>query len=215
MLLERRPLKRRSMEGQRKQVRQTRKPLPEGTDRLIFEVPEEQGQRFRDYALQSGETLVGLFRRIADLEMGGEYTSASNTANTRVKVLAKAPMGPWREAIEQAISTRVLSPDVMEMLEARDGDVFIVADGYSLEGAGIFDGAYLLMRYLNNKPPRRGEICLVQILREGGECESTIKRWMGGDPPRLEDGDEKLIEVPAGTTNVIAVARVVGQIARI
>jgi SOS-response transcriptional repressor LexA len=137
------------------------------------------------------------------------------TDNFRARYLAKPPCGPWREAIDLA-SDYVLSANVADTLEARDGDVIVQADGESMEGAGINDGALLLMRPVpEGRRPARGEIALVQIMRGDGDCESTLKRWMGGEPLRLEDGTGEPLLLPPDVTEVRAVAVARGVISRL
>jgi hypothetical protein len=131
------------------------------------------------------------------------------------RFLTQAPCGPWQEAIEQAVAFE-LSNDVAEELEARDGDVIVRAVGQSMEGAGIFDGALVLMRpLLGHRQPRAGEIALVQRIDVDGNCEGMIKRWHGGEPPVLKDGASDVIEIPAGTRQILPVAVARGVISRL
>jgi SOS-response transcriptional repressor LexA len=129
---------------------------------------------------------------------------------SRHKFLTKAPCGPWMDALEHA-GDFVLSRDVAEELGAREGDVVVRCVGDSMEGAGIPDGALLLMRPLaNNRPPRRHQIALVQILNTDEQYYGTIKRWISED--RLLDGNGDPFAFPDGTIGVVPVAESVGII---
>jgi hypothetical protein len=137
----------------------------------------------------------------------------------RAKFLTKAPAGPWREAVEHA-GEFVLSQDVADELEARDGDVVVRVMGESMEGAGIPDGALLLMRPLNEgRQPLPDEIALVQAIGESGEYWSTIKHWCvpraAKNFPQLKDGDKSDYDWPPGTVEVVPVAVARGIIGRI
>jgi hypothetical protein len=149
---------------------------------------------------------------------GGLDYSMIGTNQFRAKFLAKAPCGDWKEAVDLA-SSFVLSQDTADFLEARETDVVVMADGESMDGAGIEDGSLLLMRPLaNHARPTRGEITLVQIIDEDGDCESTIKRchrW--GNAPNeivLHDGEGNPFPLPPNTREVKAVAVSRGLITR-
>lgn len=128
----------------------------------------------------------------------------------RVAAIAVAPCGPFKEAIAQADSFVTLSPDVAQELWFADGDVFVTARGDSMRSAGIIDGQRVLMTPLaSHQAPRRGDIVLVQIVRDGEVYEATIKRWdgLGNDGrAKLLDGNDKPVKLPAGTEKVIPVA---------
>jgi hypothetical protein len=145
--------------------------------------------------------------------------SQIGTNQFRAKFLAKAPCGDWREAIETA-GEFVFSQDVADSLEARPGDIVVLADGQSMEGAGIPDGALLLMRPLQNHArPARNDVALVQIQDSNGNYDSTIKRWIkSGQTPAevvLHDGDGDLHRIPNDTIEVRAVAVARGLVTRI
>jgi SOS-response transcriptional repressor LexA len=138
----------------------------------------------------------------------------AGTDSFRAPYLTKAPCGPFREALDHA-SFYTLSKDVADTLEARDGDVIVQADGESMVGAGINDSDLLLMRPVpENRNPSRGEVALVQIFRADGLCEGTIKKWMGGTPPRLHDGDDEELPLPDDVERLVPVCVLRGVIAR-
>lgn len=132
----------------------------------------------------------------------------------RAKFLTKAPAGPWEEAIEHA-GDYVLSSDVARSLEVVDDDFIIQVIGESMESAGVFDGALLLMRPLVRHSPRRNEIALVQIVTSDGTYQSTIKHYHPGDPPKLTDGDGNEFFYPPDIKEVKAVAVARGIIGRL
>ena len=136
----------------------------------------------------------------------------------RFPLLAVAPCGPFREAIEVAESYIPLNSEIQARLFAADGDVFVTARGDSMTGRGIIDGMDVLMTPLaENQLPRRGEVVLVQLVRDGEIYESTIKTWDGmeGNKPRLLDGHGKPIKLPTGTEKVIPIAVAKGVIGRL
>jgi SOS-response transcriptional repressor LexA len=129
---------------------------------------------------------------------------------SRHKFLTKAPCGPWIEALDHA-GEFVLSRDIAEELGAREGDVVVRAAGDSMVGAGIPDGALLLMRPLaNNRSPRRRQIALVQIMNGEGDFYGTVKRWISEE--KLLDGNDDIFPIPEDTTAIIPVAESVGII---
>lgn len=67
-----------------------------------------------------------------------------------------------------------------------------------------------------NRDPRAHDIALVQIFQDG-QCESTIKKWMGrkNGVPVLEDGAGNVLELPEKTEKVMAVAVARAVIARL
>jgi SOS-response transcriptional repressor LexA len=181
----------------------------------------EQEWEQLEAALAPGQRAGTLIRNIVidylEGRLSGQHTAA--TDQQRVKFLSKATCGNWREAIDNGMDY-VLSADVADTLEARDKDVMVMTDGDSMEGAGIPDGAMLLMRPLpDNVPPRRNEIALVQIIDADGNCESTIKRWTRGGPTPtdviLEDGDGARVDLPPDTVRVQAVAVARGLITKV
>jgi hypothetical protein len=87
--------------------------------------------------------------------------------------------------------------------------VMITASGDSMRCAGIVDGQQVLVTPLAaHQQPRRGDIVLVQIIKDGAIFEATLKRWdgMNGPLPRLLDGEDKEMKLPKGIEKVIPVA---------
>jgi len=131
------------------------------------------------------------------------------------RFLGGVPAGPWREALDQA-GIFTLSPDMAEELEVREGDLFIRAEGQSMEGAGIPDGAIVLVRPVpDGRLPRSGERVLSEIEDGDGRHWSTIKRWHHGPPVRLEDGDGRPFLLPNNPRRIRPVAVARGIVSRL
>jgi SOS-response transcriptional repressor LexA len=132
-----------------------------------------------------------------------------------VPVIARPPCGTWDEAVADTHARFPVNEAVARELDAHEEDFFVRTRGESMVGAGIIDGSLVLMRPLPaGRDPRRGDIVLMQVFREGGECESTIKRWRGlkGTMPDLEDGHGDDFLLPEDTVNVVPVAVARGAI---
>lgn len=132
-----------------------------------------------------------------------------------VPVIARPPCGTWDEALADTHSRFQVNESVAHELDAHEEDVFVRARGESMIGAGIIDGSLVLMRPLRaGKDPRRGDIVLMQVFREDGAVESTIKRWRGlkGQLPDLEDGFGDDFPLPEDTVNVVPIAIARGAI---
>lgn len=150
----------------------------------------------------------------------GTHPADVGLGDFRAKFLTKAPAGPWREAVDLA-GEFLLSQDVADELEARDGDVVVRVMGESMEGAGIPNGSLLLMRTLpEGRQPLPDEVALVQAIDESGEYWSTIKYWCApratnSKLPQLKDGNKRDYDWPPDTSEVMAVAVARGIIGRI
>jgi SOS-response transcriptional repressor LexA len=183
-------------------------------ERISFTLPSSMDDALRAHSDETGYPLADLIRRaIASyLDPASSPHAAPDAPDeSRHRFLTSAPCGPWEEALERA-GTFTLSRDVAEELGAREGDVVVRAVGQSMSGAGIPDGALLLMRPLaNNRPPRTGRVALVQIVSKTDEYLGTIKRWMKEEV--LHDGDGKPLSIPAGTKEIKPIAESVGLIA--
>ncbi len=169
-------------------------------------------ERMTEISRESGVSISEFVRRAVAEKLDAKNVIISDDPglNTvRVPALATAPCGPFREAIAESDSFVTLSPDVAAELWFADGDCFVTARGDSMRSAGIIDGQRVLMTPLGaHQTPRRGDIVLVQITRDGEVCEATIKRWdgMDGALPRLLDGEDKPVKLPTKTEKVVAVA---------
>lgn len=132
-----------------------------------------------------------------------------------VRLLAKAPCGPWMEALEQAEEFS-LSPEMAQLIGLKEGDFLVRAVGESMEEAGIPDGSLILMRPLKGGYPERGEVTLVQVETRGGDFVGTIKHWFQ-TPTRavdLRDGRGMPYHLPADTLHAIPVAVKRGLLSR-
>ena len=58
---------------------------------------------------------------------------------------------------------------------------------------------------------------LIQVFREDGACESTLKRWRGykGQLPDLEDGNGDDVPLPSDTMSVVVLAVARGAISAV
>ena len=192
------------------------KPL---TERVQVLFTEDQVPELAALAAASGTNDISTWlREIAlgeQLHPNTPHPADAGTDSTRVRFLAKAPCGDWREAVDLA-GNFTLSLDVANALEANPGDVVVQADGDSMEGARIYDGDLVLMRPLaDGRRPARGEITLVQVIRKDGSCDAMIKRWQKSDPLQLLDGEGKAVPIPKDTKEVRPVAVARGLIARL
>jgi SOS-response transcriptional repressor LexA len=194
------------------------------TERFEFKAPEKLIAEFREAA--NGQQMdMADFARAAiaaaiERVQGGQTIAGEvdlanlETDSFRAAYLSRVPCGPLREALDTG-SSFTISRDTADELEVREGDFWVRAEGESMEGAGIQDGFLILMRPLDNRPPRRGEIVLVQFFDEDGDVyQATVKRWNGDNPLRLKDGQGDDFEVPEGREyKAVAVARgVVGRV---
>jgi SOS-response transcriptional repressor LexA len=123
----------------------------------------------------------------------------------RAPFLTAAPCGPFQEALVHGGRIDI-THQMARIMDAIDGDVFVRAMGQSMEGAGIKDGSWMLMRPVTPlTPPDPGDICLVQIVNQYDEYSSTVKYF---DPVKVElrDGAGEVVKVPEGTKAVQPVA---------
>jgi SOS-response transcriptional repressor LexA len=136
--------------------------------------------------------------------------------NVGSPIIGGAICGPFDAVVESAGNTFHISADTAKELNWQEGDVWVESHGDSMEAAGIIEGALVLMRLLDEgRTPRKGEIALVQIVDADGEYRSTIKRWGGGTPPRLLDGNDEEIELPEGVQKVQPVGVAKGIVGRV
>jgi len=169
-------------------------------------------------AAAGGKDTSVFIREVVMDRVDGPDAAALDTAlqQSRLKFLTKAPAGPWNAALDMA-GEFVLSKQVADELEVRNGDVVVRVEGQSMEGRGIPDGCLLLMRPLpEHGEPRRGEITLVQAIDADENYFGAIKAWIPGDPPTLQDGDGNPCELPleGAKPHAVAVARgIIGKIA--
>jgi SOS-response transcriptional repressor LexA len=197
---------------------------PRKTERFEFKAQEKLIADFRDAANSQQMDMADFARAAiaaaiervqAGQSIGGEIDWANiATDSFGAPYLSRVPCGPLKEAIDTGASFTI-SSDTASELEVRDGDLWVRAEGESMEGAGIQDGFLILMRPLDGRPPRRGEIVLVQFFDDEGDVyQATVKSWNGDNPLRLKDGQGQDFEVPQGKEyKAVAVARgVVGRI---
>ena len=185
-------------------------------ERFTMPMAEKQLNRLRELAGSTGESAAELARQAIDAFLDPPATVQMPVGivpdSIGLPYLQRVPCGPLAEAFDSG-ETFAITQMVADELEMRDGDFFVRADGFSMEGAGIQDGFLILMRPLNGRPPRRGEIALVQVVNENGDYEATVKHWHPG--PKLTDGEGNEFTIPEGTVRVDAVATAKGVIGRV
>ena len=185
----------------------------EANTKAALTVPAARGA---GSALVSSSALPSMSALLAEAAQSGELAQALAMGGERLPVLGRAPCGPFREVVSEVEAHHVLSPATAEWLEAGPRDVFIVCDGQSMEGAGIPNGALLLLRTLpQGGRPQAGEVALVQIFDDEGNCSSTLKRWIKSEPLVLHDGDGNAVELPANLREAVPVAVARGIVSRI
>jgi SOS-response transcriptional repressor LexA len=192
---------------------------PRKTERFEFKAEEKLIAAFReaanaqqmdmaDFARASIDAAIKRVQGGQPIEGETDWANAAVSDSFRAPYLSRVPCGPIKEAIETGAAVTI-SADTADELEVRDGDFWVRAEGESMEGAGIQDGFLILMRPLDGRPPRRGEITLMQFIDESGDVyQSTVKSWNGDNPLRLLDGQGDDFEVPEGKEyRAVAVAR--------
>ncbi|BCM89108.1 hypothetical protein IAD21_00952 [Abditibacteriota bacterium] len=116
--------------------------------------------------------------------------------------------GPLKEAVAEA-DEFTLSDDVSTFLKIQEEDWAFDAEGQSMEGAGIPEGAKVFLRPHGERwRPSRGDIVLVEVSREDEEPTYTLKRFRKSQPFEVEDGDGELYPLPEDA-NKKAVAELV------
>lgn len=187
-------------------------------EKFIFMDTASTAKKVDMEAQQNGETRSEVLRRALDLYFSPQVTKLADEAydSFSAPYLSAVPCGPWAAAIDRAERFTV-SIEVADELEAQDGDVWVRADGQSMEGAGIMDGVLVLIRPYERKTPRRGEIILIQVVLEDGEFLSTIKHFdgMNGQVPKLLDGEDNAFDLPEGSTNPQIIGRAIGTLGRL
>lgn len=159
---------------------------------------------------RTGRGVAEIVREAIDNWFESTPTALEDRESLPLRILTKAPCGPYDEAVEQS-GYFDLSPDIADELGARESDVVVRTSGDSMAGAGIPDGALLLMRpLLYGRQPRIGRPALVQIAKNDGSYVGTIKHWMGDG--ELHDGDGEVMPLPEGVREVHPVAEAVGII---
>ncbi len=171
-----------------------------------------------DMAKFARDAIEAAYERLRNgLPLKGEpQPNADGFATFRAPYLSAVPCGPWQGAVDCAESFTI-STEAADELEAQDGDVWIRANGQSMEGAGILDGVLVLVRPYDRKTPRRGDIVLVQVEAQG-EIVGTLKRFDGFDGdgmPKLLDGQGEAFELPDGADKPLIIARAIGTLGRL
>lgn len=171
-----------------------------------------------EFARQAVEAAYQRIQKGLPLEGEVDWANAG-TASFQAPYLARIPCGPWREAV-QTDQTYTIHEVQAEEFEAQEGDVFMRADGSSMDGLGIRDNYVVLVRPFKTRVPRRGDIVLVQAFTddEGDAILATLKKFEKYDAsglPVLKDGDDELFPLPEGTLRAEIVARAVGVVGSI
>ncbi|MBW3637987.1 MAG: hypothetical protein KY445_16205 [Armatimonadetes bacterium] len=185
-------------------------------DRFGFVLEPSLRKELEEFSVATGEEMSEIARRAIKNEINPRPLAVdlanAATDSFRAPYLSRVPCGPLKEAIDTGDSF-TLSADTADELETRDGDFLCRAEGESMLGAGIQDGFMVLMRPLDGRPPKRGEVCLIQFFdEEGAVYQATIKRWEGQG--KYTDGQGEPFEGPEGyEARAVAVARgVLGRI---
>lgn len=190
------------------------------SERIVVYVTPTQLEHLKERA-PGGDVSSFARERVTSTETpsGSEPEGAlAGTDQFRGPLLSPVACGPWREALEQAESF-CLSHQTAEFLEVREGDLFLPAQGQSMEGAGIQDGFLIVVRPLDGKIPRRHDIVLVEVLTEDGEAIYTLKHWGQpagpGSPPQLTDGQGNDFALPLQAQRIQPIGRAVALLGRL
>lgn len=143
-------------------------------------------------------------------------TENTDAAKLNLPKLPAVPCGPWKTALDEA-SEFPLQSELASLLDAREGDVLVPAQGQSMEESGVPDGALVLMRPLEGRKPASGEITLVMVETSDGEWVGTIKHWYQtrSRAVDLRDGKGHCYALPPNVKAVYPVAVLCGVIGRI
>ena len=87
-------------------------------------------------------------------------------------------------ALEEAIAECGDYVRAGNLLDAREGDFLLEVDGYSLQGDGILDGDWVHIR--PGVGIYNGEIAAVQVRRDNGVYESTLKHVQFLSPQKVQ-----------------------------
>lgn len=136
---------------------------------------------------------------------GGGAATLQN-GGLRLPVVGQITAGPLHEVLEYPET--MLAPG--DSLRARAGDFFLSVVGDSMQGDGILAGDLVLIR--PNLAVSNGEIAAVQIGREDGVYESTLKhvfmqREKGTVILRASNPLYADMELPAAETQVVGAYR--------
>lgn len=176
----------------------------------------EEVTKFVDPRLPIGTWMHDLIMGVARGQIQISSAPIAGTDQFRAPLLPKVPCGPWGEA-QEVNKAFTISAATADELGARDGDLFIEANGDSMKGVGIMDGAIVLIRPYTRSADAK-DIALIECGGEDVEPEYTLKRWMGepspGKPAVLLDGNGDPFEIPKGRV-ARPVARVLGVVSRI
>ena len=161
--------------------------------------------------------IASLLRKAVSKFLKNENNAAKEVLPVSAPVITSASCGAFDEAILDTETAFVVSPDIAKELDFHEGDVFIRARGDSMAAMGITDGSLVTIEILPaGRNPRANEVALVQIEREGGEYESTLKRWtMKSGVPVLLDGEGNEKKIPDDTVKITPIGVARSFIARI
>jgi hypothetical protein len=173
-------------------------------------------QRLVERSHETGISVAEQVRRAVANDLDPKPVSVDwamvGTDVVKARYLDKSRCGNWDEAMADE-RWFVLSKHTAQYLDVQDGDIVVGAMGDSMEQAGIFDGSLVVMRPVAGyRQPRTGQIVLAQRVGADGACESLIKYWHTGEPPRLTDGGGNTVEIPEETVKIEAVAIAKGVI---
>lgn len=198
---------------------------PEIADMVSITYPTKLSEnllsRLKERKAKTRVPVTAQIRRAIERELSGEFDTAPMSIEpdealnqVRLPYLNEVPCGPWDEAAPDENQSFALSRDVALEMNAQPDDFAIRSKGESMKARGIPDHAIMIVRPLRGtQTPRRDEIVVMQIILEGEKYQGTVKVWRAdGSPPKLEDGDGKAFEYPAGVVGARATGIVIGVV---
>lgn len=185
------------------------------SERLNITLEESLKNEVREFAARRGQDLSEFARIAFSNEMAGDGIPPDEHSLS-LPVFYNAPCGPFAEVVE-GTEPFTINEEVADFLEADTEDSLFQVEGESMIGAGIVDGAMVVVRPYGNKRPVRRDIVFIQYRNEQDEWKATVKRFDGGDlnAPRLLNGAEESVELPEEARDVAIVGRVIAQMSRL
>ena len=118
---------------------------------------------------------------------------------------------PFATQLAQA-EVKKFPPVLAEFMGLQEGDFLARVCGHCMEGVGIPNGSFLVLRPLNQQAPEVGSVVLVEIELASGQWHNTIKTWdlTPQGFPLLRDGTGAAYLVPEDARSIEALAFKVG-----
>jgi len=174
-------------------------------NRCIF-LLAPQGQQALQGEAPLAADIINEMGTMDEMGTGFSALAASELNGLRLPVVGQITAGPLHEILEYPET--LLAPG--ESLRARPGDFFLTVMGDSMQGDGILSGDLVLIR--PNLAVSNGEIAAVQIPRDDGVYESTlkhvfIKQQRGTVILRASNPLYADLELPAEKTQIVGAYR--------